>query len=74
MPMLAIETVETSLSAIVLVAIKVAPNEMPVWAEEMLAKVACMVSEPSTLTSSVMGKVRVAVVEPAGTVTVAEDV
>ena len=67
---LAMVTVAESLSAIVLVAARVAPNVAR--PEVMLVRVTITVSEPSTIASLITGIVMVAVVAPARTVTVPE--
>ena len=69
---LAMVTVGASLSAIVLVAVMfaAAPNATPGDPDVMLVKVMITVSLPSTTASSMTGMVMVAVVEPAGIVTV----
>ena len=65
---LAIVTVAESLSAIVLVAVSVAPRVAR--PEVMEVRVTMTVSGPSTIASLITGMVMVAVVAPARTVTV----
>ena len=68
--MFAMVTVAESLSAIIFVAVSVAPSVAN--PEVMLVRVAMTVSEPSTMASLTTGIVIVAVVAPARTVTVPE--